>query len=53
MVALDESLEIQFWRLDNGQVHWLTVDLPETMELRHRLLSDGPRQSSHCGSALI
>lgn len=52
VVALGEGLETQFWRLDNGQVRWLTVDLPETMELRHRLLRDGPRQSSHSGSAL-
>jgi O-methyltransferase involved in polyketide biosynthesis len=52
VVALGEGLETQFWRLDNGQVRWLTVDLPETMELRHRLLPDGPRRSSHAGSAL-
>lgn len=52
VVALGEGLETQFWRLDNGQVRWLTVDLPETMDLRHRLLPDGPRQSSHRGSAL-
>jgi O-methyltransferase involved in polyketide biosynthesis len=52
VVALGEGLETQFWRLDNGQVRWLTVDLPETMDLRERLLPDGPRQSSHRGSAL-
>jgi O-methyltransferase involved in polyketide biosynthesis len=52
VVALGEGLETQLWRLDNGQVRWLTVDLPETMELRHQLLPDGGRQSSHCGSAL-
>jgi O-methyltransferase involved in polyketide biosynthesis len=52
VVALGEGLETQFWRLDNGRVRWLTVDLPETMELRRRLLPDGPRQSSHYGSAL-
>jgi O-methyltransferase involved in polyketide biosynthesis len=52
VVALGEGLETQFWRVDNGQVRWLTVDLPETMELRHRLLPDGPRQSSRGGSAL-
>jgi O-methyltransferase involved in polyketide biosynthesis len=52
VVALGEGLETQFWRLDNGQVRWLTVDLPETLELRRRLLPDGPRQSSHRGSAL-
>lgn len=52
VVALGEGLETQFWRVDNGCMRWLTVDLPETMELRHRLLPDGPRQSSHPGSAL-
>ncbi len=52
VVALGEGLETQFWRLDNGQMRWLTVDLRKTMELRHRLLPDGPRQSSHWGSAL-
>jgi O-methyltransferase involved in polyketide biosynthesis len=52
VVALGEGLETQFWRVDNGQVRWLTVDLPETMGLRHRLLPDGTRQSSHLGSAL-
>jgi O-methyltransferase involved in polyketide biosynthesis len=52
VVALGEGLETQLWRLDNGQVRWLTVDLPETIELRHRVLPDGPRQSSHRGSAL-
>lgn len=52
VIALGEGLETQFWRVDNGQVRWLSVDVPETMELRQRLLPDGPRQSSHCGSAL-
>jgi O-methyltransferase involved in polyketide biosynthesis len=52
VVALGEGLETQFWRLDNGRVRWLTVDLAETLELRHRLLPDGPRQRSHSGSAL-
>jgi O-methyltransferase involved in polyketide biosynthesis len=52
VVALGEGLETQFWRVDNGQMRWLTVDLPETMQLRRQLLRDGPRQSSHQGSAL-
>ena len=33
-------------------MRWLTVDLPETMELRRRLLPHGPRQLSRNGSAL-
>ena len=52
VVALGEGLETQFWRVDNGRVRWLTVDLPETMELRDRLLPAGSRQASHPGSAL-
>lgn len=52
VVALGEGLETQFWRVDNGQARWLTVDLPETMELRRQLLPDGPRQMSQPGSAL-
>lgn len=52
VVALGEGLETQFWRVDNGQVRWRTVDLPETVALRRQLLPEGPRQSSHSGSAL-
>ena len=52
VVALGEGLETQFWRLDNGHVRWLTVELPEVIELRLLVLQDGPRQSSHTGSAL-
>ncbi|GAA2148805.1 class I SAM-dependent methyltransferase [Kitasatospora kazusensis] len=44
VVCLGEGLETQFWRIDNGRAHWLTVDLPESVELRERLLPPGPRQ---------
>jgi O-methyltransferase involved in polyketide biosynthesis len=44
VVALGEGLETQFWRVDNGSARWLTVDLPETVEVRRALLPDGPRQ---------
>ena len=40
VVALGEGLETQFSRVDNGRVRWLTVDLPEVVELRRRLLPD-------------
>lgn len=53
VVALGEGLETQFWRVDNGRVRWLTVDLPETVELRTRLLPDDPpRRRTLAGSAL-
>jgi O-methyltransferase involved in polyketide biosynthesis len=52
VVALGEGLETQFWRVDNGRVHWLTVDVPETVELRERLLgAPSSRQRTITGSA--
>ncbi len=44
VVCLGEGLETQFWRVDNGRANWLTVDLPEAVALRERLLPPGPRQ---------
>lgn len=40
VVALGEGLETQFWRVDNGRVHWVSVDLPDIVALRGRLLPD-------------
>jgi O-methyltransferase involved in polyketide biosynthesis len=34
VVALGEGLETQFWRVDNGRVDWIAVDLPEAIEVR-------------------
>jgi O-methyltransferase involved in polyketide biosynthesis len=52
VVALGEGLETQFWRLDNGRMRWLSVDFPATLDLRHRVLPESPRQRSYAGSAL-
>lgn len=53
VVVLGEGLETQFWRVDNGRVRWLTVDLPETAEVRRRLVGeDPPRRRLWAGSAL-
>jgi O-methyltransferase involved in polyketide biosynthesis len=52
VVALGEGLETQFWRVDNGLVRWLTVDLPPSARLRERLLPRGDRQRLYAGSAL-
>lgn len=51
-VALGEGLETQFWRVDNGAVRWVGVDLPEVQELRRRLLPSAERVSSRAESAL-
>ena len=53
VVALGEGLETEFWRVDDGRVRWLTVDLPETVAVRNRLLPDDPpRRRSVARSAL-
>ncbi|MBY8879151.1 class I SAM-dependent methyltransferase [Actinacidiphila acidipaludis] len=52
VVALGEGLETQFWRVDDGRVRWLSVDLPETVEVRRTLLPDDPprRRSLACSA---
>ncbi len=51
VVSLGEGLETQAWRVDNGQVRWLTVELSETARLRRALLPDSPRRRVVVGSA--
>jgi O-methyltransferase involved in polyketide biosynthesis len=45
VVSLGEGLETQFWRVDDGKVIWLSVDLPEPIAARRRLLPADPRNS--------
>lgn len=44
VVALGEGLETQFWRVDNGRLRWLSVDLPASIALRQQLLGESARQ---------
>jgi O-methyltransferase involved in polyketide biosynthesis len=44
VVALGEGLETQFWRVDDGRVRWVTVELPETAAVQRRLLPASPRR---------
>lgn len=43
VVALGEGLETGFWRTDNGKAQWLSVDLPDVITLREKLLPTSPR----------
>jgi O-methyltransferase involved in polyketide biosynthesis len=52
VVALGEGLETQFWRVDNGSVRWLTVDLPDSVALRRELMPSHERQLVFAGSVL-
>jgi O-methyltransferase involved in polyketide biosynthesis len=51
VVALGEGFETQFWRVDNGRLRWLTLDLPEVVAVRREVLRDGPRNRTLTGSA--
>lgn len=52
VVALGEGLETQSLRVDNGRVRWLSVDLPESIELRREFLPDTDRHRNLACSAL-
>jgi O-methyltransferase involved in polyketide biosynthesis len=52
VVALGEGFETQFWRVDDGRLRWLTLDLPDVVAVRREVLPDGPRNQTLAGSAL-
>jgi O-methyltransferase involved in polyketide biosynthesis len=52
VVALGEGLETQFWRVDNGSVNWVTVELPEILAVRADLLPQPERVRALDRSAL-
>lgn len=52
VVALGEGLETQFWRVDDGQVRWVGVDLPDTAGLRRQVLPAHQRRLQVDGSVL-
>jgi O-methyltransferase involved in polyketide biosynthesis len=51
VVALGEGFETQFWRVDDGRLRWLTLDLPEVVAVRREVLPGGPRNRTLAGSA--
>ncbi len=52
VVSLGEGLETQSYRVDNGQVRWISVDLPEAILLRERFLPPTDRFRHVATSAL-
>ena len=43
VVELGTGLNTRFERVDNGQVHWFDLDLPDTIELRRAFFTDTGR----------
>jgi O-methyltransferase involved in polyketide biosynthesis len=52
VVSLGEGLETQAKRVDNGRMHWLSVDLPEAIKLRETFLPPTDRFRHLAMSAL-
>ena len=52
VVGLGEGLETQFYRVDNGQVRWLSVDVAEAIGVRTRFLPDTDRYRNFACSAV-
>ena len=44
VVELGTGLNTRFDRVDNGQVHWIDLDLPDAIELRGRFFTDTSRR---------
>ena len=52
VVEVGTGLNTRFERVDNGQVHWLDVDLPDTIALRRKFFADTARRRMVAASVL-
>jgi len=52
VVELGTGLNTRFERVDNGTVHWIDLDLPDTIELRRRYFADTDRRRMLAASLL-
>lgn len=52
VVDIGCGLTTRFQRIDNGQMSWFGLDLPEVIELRRTLLPETPRSHLICRSVL-
>jgi O-methyltransferase involved in polyketide biosynthesis len=52
VVEIGTGLNTRFDRVDNGQVHWIDLDLPDVIELRRRFFADSGRRRMVAASVL-
>ena len=52
VVEIGSGLNTRFERLDNGQVRWFDLDLPDTIALRRQFFQDEPRRTMLAFSVL-
>ena len=52
VVEIGTGLNTRFERVDNGQVHWFDLDLPDTIDLRRAFFADTDRRRMVAASVL-
>jgi O-methyltransferase involved in polyketide biosynthesis len=52
IAEIGTGLNTRFDRVDNGQAHWIELDLPDTIELRRRFFADSGRRRMVAASVL-
>jgi O-methyltransferase involved in polyketide biosynthesis len=52
VVEIGTGLNTRFERVDNGTVHWVDLDLPDTIALRRRYFTDSERRRTVAASVL-
>ncbi len=52
VVEIGTGLNTRFERVDNGQVHWFDLDLPDTIDLRRKFFADTGRRRMVAASVL-
>lgn len=52
VVEIGAGLNARYDRADNGQAHWIDLDLPDTIELRRRFFTDSSRRRMVAASVL-
>ncbi|MFE7170039.1 class I SAM-dependent methyltransferase [Streptomyces sp. NPDC057616] len=52
VVEIGTGLNTRFERVDNGTVHWIDLDLPDTVALRRKFFADTERRRTVAASAL-
>lgn len=52
VVEIGSGLNTRFERLDDGRVHWIDLDLPDSIEVRRKFFADTDRRRMLAGSVL-
>ena len=52
VIEIGTGLNTRFERVDNGQVHWFDLDLPDTIDLRRTFFADTGRRQMVAASVL-